>query len=99
MITFDFCWAYGTYDLWLKKKTILLSFPSWENTNKPNRWWKIWTFLAFTNIIPYTLCNFIVFKTMYFAVGGAFLIILFYLIAGTILYFIVKNILKNKENK
>lgn len=83
---------------WITKKTLERdTFIKWRGTNKAHVWWKVWSIILCTDIVP------ILVVSLYFkdAVSVGFvgiITLLAYLLGGPTIYAIVILIIQSKHN-
>ena len=89
--------TWKTYLFWIKLKGLENDFYKWKGTNKPKKWFIVWTCLLFGNVLIA-----IIVPLFYMNIQGlrvSFIIILIYCGAESLAYSIVEYYVKHLQEK
>lgn len=82
--------SYSLYKCWIKQGGLVKIFPEWENTNKIKKWYGVWVFLIWCDLIVFTVTSLIFFTKIPWICICCFLIVFAYFILIGLVYIIVK---------
>lgn len=99
LIAIDVVIIWDLKERWLVKKELLETFPQWEGTSKPKKWWIAWSCILFLDLIIFMGFVLIFDRSVAGLIVGLVIIFPITLIAGCLIYLLIKLLVRLLQRK